>query len=192
MQELLSIQDAPKTRGGVGVHDAIVFIDEKTAGNYYRQFAVHRTCEAIEKYRNAAKFIKDPRAHSLLYYIAQRKSNHALNLQGRNGNALQENLRSMSVSDSVSFTRYLLDVDLKPLSSLEETFLFILKNEQGTFEVYKKFAQNEGETEIRALFDLLLELQSSDIEALKIETARLKRMSENQLEESANSGFSHA
>jgi hypothetical protein len=186
MQDLLTIQGTPKTRGRAGVHDAIVFIDERTAGNYYRQFAVHRTCEAIEKYMNAAKFIKDPRSQSLLHFIALRKSSHALTLQGECGKASYEFLKSMNVSDSVSFTHYLLDVDLKPLSSLDETILFILKNEQGTLEVYKKFAQNDRETEIGTLFDHLLELQSGDIESLTLEAARLKRMPDNQPEESAS------
>jgi hypothetical protein len=192
MQDLLTIQETPKADNRAGVHDAIVFIDETTAGNYYRQFAVHRTCEAIEKYMNAAKFIKDPRARSLLHYIAQRKSNNALRLQGQNGKALYEILKSMSVSDSVSFTHYLLDVDLKPLSTLEETFLFILKGEQGTMEIYKKFFKNDRETEMGVLFEELLELQSGDIESLKTETVRLQRLSENRLEESASPVFPHS
>ena len=169
-----------ESQNHAGVHEAIVFIDETTAGNYYRHFAVHRTCEAIEKYINAAKFIKDRRAHSLLYFIAQRKSKHALKLHGENCKTSYEFLKSMSVSDSVSFTRYLLDADLRPLSTLEDAFYFILKSEQETLEIYKKFARNDHETEVGALFNTLLELQSDDIESLKTETERLNHMHENR------------
>jgi hypothetical protein len=180
MHDLQIIQETPKARGRAGAHDAVVFIDEKAASNYYRQFAVHRMREAIGKYANAAKFIKDPRARSLLNCFARRKYDHALKLLGENGDAFQEIAKSRGASDSVSFTQYLLDVDLKPLSSLEETFLFILKNEQGTFSIYKKFTQDDCQTEISAFFNNLLRVQSGDIEFLRMEAARLNHVPELQ------------
>ncbi|MBD3344597.1 MAG: hypothetical protein GF401_06010 [Chitinivibrionales bacterium] len=141
----------------------------------YLNFAILRACEALEKYANAAKMVSTPKERNLLKYMARRKRYQAMKLQSEFPEACYFMQQNAETDSGTSIANYLLDVNLKPLDNLEDTFFYILRNERKILNMYKKLIQLEKDFEVKVLFKYLTKLQSQDIQCLEWEFARLKK-----------------
>jgi hypothetical protein len=140
----------------------------------YLRFAIQRAVEAAGSYRNAAQIVNGER-RNLLYFMAGIKNRHAISLKINDPESGSSILENGDGEKGASVTSYFLDVEFKPLDSLDEVFLFIFKNEQKNLSIYTRLSQLERDPEVRTLFLYLIQLQTSDIFRLESEFAKLSK-----------------
>ena len=140
----------------------------------YLRFAIQRAVESAGSYRNAAQMVNGDR-RNLLYFMAGIKNRHAISLKINDPESGSSILENGHGGKGASVTSYFLDVEFKPLDSLDEVFLFIFKNEQKNLSIYSRLSQLERDPEVRTLFLYLIQLQTSDIFRLESEFAKLSR-----------------
>ncbi|MBD3316510.1 MAG: hypothetical protein GF344_12045 [Chitinivibrionales bacterium] len=133
----------------------------------YIHFALHRCTEAADAYANAARVVPRGLRSLFLSTLAIAKREQALSMrQLFRGDCYllsstrEENARNGQAPSMVS---YLLDVGLKPVSSLMDVFSFAIKREQKTLDLYTKLSELEDDPDVRTLLNYLVKLQRSQV-----------------------------
>lgn len=136
-------------------------------------FAIHRICEALEKYSNASRIVHNKTMVKLLKFMAGRKKMHALFLHKKYRKiktCMIQNSRNVNCN---FVSNYLIELNLNPFSNMEDVFHFVLKNEYKNLTIFKKSLHKTRIKEVQKLFIALVEMQVLDIKCLKNELVRV-------------------
>lgn len=133
----------------------------------YVHFALHRCTEAADAYANAARVVPRGLRSLFLSTLAIAKREQALSLRQllRGECYLLDPVRGGSVHENPapSVVSYLLDVGLKPVSSLMDIFSFAIKRERKTLDLYAKLAELEDDPDVESLLEYLVTLQRAQV-----------------------------
>jgi hypothetical protein len=115
------------------------------------QFIKHRFNEAAGMYDNASRIVTNTEQKQLLSTMARLKMGALKGLRAYENGKAQPPAQSQP-RGSASVTQYLLDVSLKPISTLEEAFLFSFKKEHKELDIYTRLAEQETDFSTKYLF----------------------------------------
>jgi hypothetical protein len=113
----------------------------------FLEFALCRYGSAHESYERIAALIQWPQPRLLLAGMAKRKSCAAEYLIKNCGACRRTGNHNDTRFSSVAL--YMIDVDLKPVCSIEEAFLFAFKKERAEIDVYDKLLVMHGDFLLR-------------------------------------------
>jgi hypothetical protein len=146
----------------------------------YLNSAFKRIYESIERYSGALKIVTDEKARMFLGYSIKEKMKQAMMLPGNNTDIWGEIRRNYTGTDNGSKTDYHSDGGLNSLSNLENSYLYVLKNEQLHRDLYAKLMSPTQDEAVKELFRYLLSMHVSEIRCLKAAFETLNR--ENTVE----------
>lgn len=133
----------------------------------YLHFAMHRCVEGAESYANAASVVSFDRQKGFLEALVKAKHRQASELhrfyEGK-CYIIDRPIKSRRVS---SVTAYLLDVELKPISTLDEAFLFAYKKEREALDMFRGLIETESAEKFRCVFQYLIDQQVEQIRNLE-------------------------
>jgi hypothetical protein len=142
-------------------------VADTTALSDYIHFALHRCTEAADAYANAARVVPRGLRSLFLSTLAIAKREQALSLRQllRGDCYLLEPATGTNAhaTPAPSIVSYLLDVGLKPVSSLMDVFSFALKRERKTYDLYAKLAELEDDADVKSLLEYLVRLQQTQL-----------------------------
>jgi hypothetical protein len=130
----------------------------------------------VESYENASRIVAEEHEKLFLATMAARKRTEAVRLRACYGECDSCPLENGGGPRHGSVTKYMLDVNLRPISSSQEALRFASVKEHGTLELYSRLADLEENEEIRGLFVYLVGLQREHLdyihgEAIRTETS---------------------
>ena len=151
------------------IQTALIFTADNPVNKYFLKFIVSWVSEALERYSNMAKMIPNDKSCILCNYLAKRKKKQTIELHRKyrelsSDSSLYENSRLMHCSP---LTNYLIDVNFKPITTLHETYRYILGKEQKSLNTYQRFLKQEYANDIKNLNKFMIECTKQDIEGVK-------------------------
>lgn len=155
-----------------GIHYATVYDsdNEEDLFKAYYDFAYNQTINAACIYESAMNVMQSRSQKILFLQLACRKRDVINKLRMNWPGALVPG-NSARQAGVRSFTSYLPDVGLSPLSTLKETLDFAYDKETQTLARYEKLAKIVHRLPIKALFDLLIGSQLDNVLFLDFQMA---------------------
>ncbi|HUI93499.1 MAG TPA: hypothetical protein VLX68_14735 [Chitinivibrionales bacterium] len=133
------------------VVEAVIFSQDEPRRNDFIQFFLFRCREMRWCYENIARLIRGSAQKKLLKNMAERKRNHERSLIAAMGNA--DEIMDKTERQVLSpFVQYMLDINLRNLTTINEVFIFISNKEKKELELFSKLADLEENDVIKGLF----------------------------------------
>ncbi len=143
------------------LHDNDVVIKD------HLHFAMHRCIEGAESYANAAAVVSFERQQGFLESLMKAKHRQARELHRYYEGKCYIIDRPIKSKRGTSVTSYLLDVELKPISTLEEAFLFAYKKEHEALDTFRGLVLAEEDGKAKRVFEYLVEQQEAQIRSIE-------------------------
>ena len=133
------------------VVEAMVFSPDEPRKKDFVQFFLFRCREMRSCYENIARLIRGSAQKKLLANMAKRKKNHERSLL-----AVMENPAERADKEErqvlTPLVQYMLDTNLRNLTTINEVFVFISNKEKKELDLFSRLADLEEDTIVKTLF----------------------------------------
>ncbi|MBD3346377.1 MAG: hypothetical protein GF401_15095 [Chitinivibrionales bacterium] len=114
-------------------------------------FAIKSEIAAYELYEKYAGIVTNPAQKKLLSEMAAMERGHEQKLRKLYETGKAVFVKPQDVQD-LKIADYLVDVELRESSPIEDVFIFAMKSEQKAFDLYSRLAGQEQKEEYKNLF----------------------------------------
>lgn len=140
--------------------------------NDYLDFTVKQLNQVIVCYDKISRTILDAEQKRLIEFITHIKRKTLEKLRTVHNHY---NIENSSSYNYCSLTDYLADINVKPMSTIDETFLFLFKKERAFLDLYTKLAKLEEDTDTKRFFYFIVEEIRDHIRLLGTEFKSMKQ-----------------
>lgn len=145
-----------------GFHRVTIIDNEDELSKAYFDFAYFHSRNAAEMYENAVAVLQLPEQKALFLQLACRKREVLNRLKMERSDTIVSG-NSARKSGAGSFTKYLMDSELTPHTTLKESFDFAYGKETKTLTLYEKMSLAAYLQPTKVLFEYLIASQRSHI-----------------------------
>jgi rubrerythrin len=137
--------------GTIPLVEAVIFSQTEIRKKDFIQFVLVRNDELASCYQNAAQRIRGSGQKKLLSNMLTRKKEVSEKLIQKLG---QTEYSSSHTTGSImsSAVQYMLDSDLRPVTTIIDVFIFMMKKEQKDLELFGRLADLEENVDVKEIF----------------------------------------